>query len=98
MGHWESVPLWCREAHGAACLLLSLCYAASASAAVAAAAAPKAAAAAATDKAAAAAAAAQQDFLDTAEEGFRLGFRYLDLGRGPPWKPSSVLKGLWFRV
>ncbi|KAL8427998.1 hypothetical protein Efla_007873 [Eimeria flavescens] len=38
-GHWEAVPLWCREAFAAACLLLSCCYGAAAAASVAAAAA-----------------------------------------------------------
>ncbi|CDJ61613.1 jmjC domain-containing protein, putative [Eimeria maxima] len=79
-GHWESVPLWCREAHGVACLLLGLSYAASGAAAAAAAENPAAAAAAAAADAAADAAAAQEDFVETAEKAFIFAFRYIDLG------------------
>ena len=80
-GHWESVPLCCREAFAAACLLLSFCYAASAAVSLAAAEAAAAAAAPETAAAATAAAAAQVDLLETAAEGLRLAFRYVDLGK-----------------
>ncbi|KAL8270076.1 hypothetical protein Esti_005987 [Eimeria stiedai] len=85
-GHWEAVPLWCREAFAAACLLLSFCYAAGAACSLAAAEAAADTAAAdtaAADTAAAdtaAAAAVDEDLFATAEEDTRLAFRYVDLG------------------
>ncbi|XP_026193837.1 uncharacterized protein LOC34624181 [Cyclospora cayetanensis] len=89
-GHWEAVPLWCREAFAVACILLSFCYVSSAAVAVAAAekhaaagSAPQATvppAAPAADRTATASEAVHADLSQTAEEGLRLGFRYVDLG------------------